>query len=115
MARRRENALDWGWKKSDWGLEPVTSEQEPIPRVLLNIILCGCTTQCSNACGCRKAGLKYSILCKLCCSETCTNVNVDAEDSDEDDEDDYNDLPTMVPYIELRHQKKGARHDPDNC
>ena len=53
-----KNALNWGWKERNVVLKSMTTDQEPIPRILLDIVFCGCTTNCSRACGCRNAGLK---------------------------------------------------------
>ena len=96
-----KNALNWGWKERNGVLEPMTTDQEPIPRILLDIVSCGCTTNCSRACGCRNAGLKCSVLCKICCGETCTNAKEDVEDSNDEDYEVDDEFPAMVPLPRL--------------
>ncbi|KYN08445.1 hypothetical protein ALC62_00577 [Cyphomyrmex costatus] len=55
---------EWGWKRSNNVLEPVCTKSEPAPPELLKIVACKCKERCGAACGCRKAGLKCSPICK---------------------------------------------------
>ncbi|GBM99714.1 hypothetical protein AVEN_188198-1 [Araneus ventricosus] len=64
-------------------------ERDAAPESLLKIISCNCKKGCKNACGCRKAGLKFSSLCICSLGEACENVsdiNL-LEDSIEDEQD----------------------------
>ncbi|GBM60634.1 hypothetical protein AVEN_271422-1 [Araneus ventricosus] len=48
---------------------------------------CTCKKVCTNACGCRKAGLHCSLLCKHCIGQSCENpmpVILDNESEDGD-------------------------------
>ena len=90
------------------------TEDELIPRVLIEILSCGCTKKCGNACGCRKAGLKCSILCKICLRETCTNsreqVLVDALEDDNDD--DFRTI--MLPLSRTELKKRRVSESPED-
>nr|CAI5840124.1 unnamed protein product [Callosobruchus analis] len=71
---------------------PRNITKDPGPAELLKLILCACGTPCRAACGCRKAGLKCTVLCKHCAGETCENVQqsptiCENDDSDSDDDD----------------------------
>ncbi|KAG5898818.1 hypothetical protein JTB14_018778 [Gonioctena quinquepunctata] len=79
------NATEWGWRKTNRGLEPVATTADPAPELLLNTISCKCKTTCGKMCGCRKSGLKCSVLCHNCNGETCENVVSIRELLDEDD------------------------------
>lgn len=112
---KETNALDWGWKRSNRGLEPITCEKEPIPETLLNMISCSCKKKCEGACGCRKAGIKCSILCRSCLGETCNNKPDPDEDADNDEDDNSDDeLPTMVdiPGLQRKTTKRKTRQTP---
>lgn len=80
-----QNAEQWGWKRSKNGLIPVTTLEPPAPETLLKLISCKCKKGCERACGCRKAGLKCSVICTNC-SGTCDNSQVPSQDSDEEEE-----------------------------
>lgn len=57
------NPLEWGWQRNKHGLTPVTIRKDPAPQSLLKLISCKCKTTCG---GCRKMGLKCSIICGTC-------------------------------------------------
>ncbi|KMQ85933.1 hypothetical protein RF55_15251 [Lasius niger] len=80
-----KNAEQWGWKKSENGLNPVTTLQPPAPETLLKLIFCKCKKGCRGACGCRKAGLKCSIIC-MNCNGACDNIQDRLQDSDKEEE-----------------------------
>lgn len=65
---------EWGWKRTVNGLLPVTTEKPAAPPALLKIISCNCQSGCKGNCGCRKHGLKCSIICSYCEGKTCSNV-----------------------------------------
>lgn len=58
----------WGWKFiENYGLVPETTAADLVPKELMAIISCSCTTGCSTAkCGCKKMGMYCSVLCKNC-------------------------------------------------
>jgi hypothetical protein len=61
-----KDPTEWGWIRSQRGLSPLKTMRDPAPVTILKLISCGCIKGCGNACGCRKAGLKCSILCAFC-------------------------------------------------
>ncbi|GBL66152.1 hypothetical protein AVEN_141576-1 [Araneus ventricosus] len=63
----------------------LTTLEPPAPETLLKLISCKCKKGCQKACGCRKAGLKCSVICTNC-SGTCDNSQVPSHDSDEEEE-----------------------------
>lgn len=75
---------DWGWKRTAHGLIPISMSQEIAPKNLLKAIRCRCMSRnCTNACGCRKAGLKCSVLCD-CDEEKCANkINIEISEPDD--------------------------------
>lgn len=83
----KKNPEVWGWKKNKNGLTPITTLKEPAPKKLLKLISCKCKKGCQSACGCRKAGLKCSIVC-IYCNGSCQNVQEILYDSDNEEETD---------------------------
>lgn len=72
-----ENFLEpteWGWELKENFYEPLKMTQQPGPPNIMQLIFCGCKTNCGNACGCRKQGLNCNIACKNCMGTSCTNV-----------------------------------------
>ena len=89
---RSKNAEEWGWKRSKIGLTLITTTKDLIPQVLLKFISYKCKKGCGQACGCRKIGLKCSIIYAFCNGVSCQNVlevlsDFDDEDDDNDDEE----------------------------
>jgi len=68
-----KNPEDWGWTFQNNILLPVTTLKAPAPDQLLKCISCSCKKGCGKNCGCRKAGLKCSIICGHCKGQWCTN------------------------------------------
>ncbi|KYN17594.1 hypothetical protein ALC57_10109, partial [Trachymyrmex cornetzi] len=87
---------EYGWRKTKQGLEPVINNAQAVLQELLKIIACKCKRKSGGACGCRKAGLKCSMICKNCDGETCDNVVFD-DDVDYDDSDD--DVSPTLTYV----------------
>ena len=80
-------AEKWGWEFKNNILQPVLTTLDPAPESLLKLITCSCTKPCSKACGCIKAGLKCSTICKHCSENDCTNFKTVVEEfSDEEEE-----------------------------
>ncbi|KAL8598844.1 hypothetical protein ACOMHN_015423 [Nucella lapillus] len=75
LGNSKLNELDWGWKKVDNRLVPVTTDLPPAPAHILSIIRCGCKTGCdTNQCTCRKHGLDCSPACARCSGVHCSNT-----------------------------------------
>lgn len=82
-----KKAEEWGWKKTQTGITPITTLKDPAPKTLLTFLSCKCKTNCGKACGCRKAGLKCSIICGFCNGKSCENViQATLEEFDQDDD-----------------------------
>lgn len=80
--------LLWGWQSSKFGLDSVPTCKEPAPQSFLSIIFCKCNKWCAGGCGCRKAGIKCSLICANCKGNSCTNSlqpdEIDEPNVDED-------------------------------
>lgn len=62
-----------GWQLVNGQLKPVLLTSEPVPESCINLISCGCTEKCvTRRCGCRKAEMPCTGLCK--CSGQCFNA-----------------------------------------
>lgn len=79
---------EWGWCKSYAGLQPIPTAAAPAPAELLKIISCKCAKGCTGACGCRKAGIKCSVICH-CSGEGCANAVTISEILQNDMEDNF--------------------------
>ena len=56
---------DWGWKKVENEVVPITTDLPAAPKDILQIIRCSCKTGCSSyQCSCRK----NEMLCSDCCN-----------------------------------------------
>ena len=77
-----------GWKLTENGYYPITSDLPPAPEELLKIVRCNCTTDYSNIrCSCQKHGLKCTLACGQCRGSACSNAGiVQVEDDDEMDD-----------------------------
>ncbi len=75
------NDLDpqqWGWKREGNMLVPVMTDLTPAPENLLKFVRCKCKLSSrnpcgTNACSCRKNGLKCVSACGDCRGEGCYN------------------------------------------
>lgn len=94
--------LLWGWQASKFGLDPVPSSKEPAPKALLSTIFCKCTKGCAGGCGCRKTGMKCSLICANCKGNSCTNSPLPNKDDEHFDEDldCTNDMSESTDYEE---------------
>ena len=95
------NPMEWGWTVANDRLVPVTTDLQPAPDDLLNVITCKCkvTTKkpCSSQlCSCRKHGLPCLASCKYCCGEDCENAAhvVPADQVCDDVEENHSDKDT---------------------
>jgi len=85
----------WGWRRTPLGLEPIMTTQDPAPPAVLQSISCKCKRKCGTACGCRKAGLKCSVICEHCSGESCTNIAQLQQVLEDDDDCDDNEFPPV--------------------
>lgn len=68
------NPEDWGWQLVDNQYLPKLTDKAPAPTELLNVIYCGCKTQCdTKRCTCRQHGLFCSDVCSHCRGTSCNN------------------------------------------
>ncbi|CAI6354265.1 unnamed protein product [Macrosiphum euphorbiae] len=80
------NPLDWGWEKVDKKIIPIFTKKPPATDSLLSVISCACTKSCEKNCGCKKAGMRCSIICKNCQGTSCLNQQLICDDDDDDDD-----------------------------
>ena len=79
---------DWGWKVSNYQVFPVATDLPPAPELLLQLIRCNCSSDCSSMrCSCRKNSMQCSPACGQCKESSCTNslntVDYESEDSED--------------------------------
>lgn len=92
---------EWGWKLSNGVYVPITSDMEPAPPELLDIIKCKCKLEsgrlpCSSlVCSCRKHGLPCISACKNCIGELCTNLREQSVPVIDPFDEGYEDEPTV--------------------
>ncbi|GBN74495.1 hypothetical protein AVEN_221197-1, partial [Araneus ventricosus] len=101
-----KDPLKWGWMHTPSSLFPKKSEKDPAPESLLQCISCTCKKGCTNACGCRNAGLHCSLLCKHCIGQSCENpmpviLDNESEEGDAPAPIDMVDEQLECEYIEL--------------
>lgn len=100
-------ANNYGWQKTDNGLQPIHTLEPLYPAEILTKISCTCAGNCSNKCGCRKHGLKCSKLCVNCHGDTCENVlQISTDENFENDEwnneeSDINDMNNFIMCDEI--------------
>ena len=69
------NPSECGWQLVNGQLQPVLLTSEPVPESCINLISCGCIEMfVTRRCGCCKAEMPYTGLCK--CSKQCFNANI---------------------------------------
>lgn len=115
------NQLDpeqWGWMKTETMYLPVRTTEKLAPENLLKLVHCTCTSDCSNRCGCRKAGLPCSSFCKHCKGEHCGNgdkqivddndeKSYDANKEDSDSSDQYSHYALFIEkFVESLNQEQ---------
>lgn len=80
----RSNVLppeEWGWKKTVNCLLPILNTEPPAPASILKLITCACKEGCGRRCGCVKADLRCTTMCKNCRGQSCVNVvEIDIEE-----------------------------------
>lgn len=91
--------LQYGWKRTFEGIVAIPTTLEAAAPELLKLISCNCQKGCQKSnCGCRKAGLKCSVICGFCGGESCSNIEARLDDDEENvlDDIDY----TQTPHSE---------------
>jgi hypothetical protein len=90
------NSIDWGWEKYGNTIRTIFTKKPPTSKSLLTVISCAYTKMCKQNCGCRKAGMKCSVICKHYQGLTCLNSaliiykeEVIFEETLEDEEDNH--------------------------
>lgn len=92
----------WGWQLTPQGLVPKMMNQEAAPSQLLQIISCNCRKGCGNACSCKKAGLKCSIVCGQCSGQSCENIpeiTIDFDEQTLDLDESFDDEELSLPRL----------------
>ena len=68
------NPEEWGWDIVDGRYLPKQTDKAPAPPELLNMIYCGCKTQCdTKSSTCRRHGLFCADAYTYCTGTTCKN------------------------------------------
>lgn len=88
---REKDPEQYGWQKRENGLDAIRTTSEAAPDDILRSISCKCKKGCTGACGCRKIGLKCSVLCLHCNGTACENIPDLVVDSDPEDIKDADD------------------------
>lgn len=110
---KHKDPEDWGWKKKDRIFAPVPFTEDPAPPALLKLISCRCMSKCGAACGCRKAGLKCSMICSKCSGESCENIEeVPILDGDDEEESTTNLKIYVEENSEFEKNKPGPSKRP---
>ncbi|KAJ8875231.1 hypothetical protein PR048_023126 [Dryococelus australis] len=82
------DATKFGWENVGGELLPISTDIEPVPDTLLNIIRCACKTSicdpCSRNCKSKSYGLPFSEVCKNCMGKNCTNIKEPHEEAEQD-------------------------------
>ena len=86
---------DWGWRLEGNSLVPITTDKEPAPEELLNVIRCNCRLTSKNPCGgkqcsCRANGLNCVAACGDCRGtdcQNCTQPELTEDDQNENDDE----------------------------
>ncbi len=77
--------LDNGWEQAvDGEIVPTKCLELPAPEAVLELIKCGCRTQCSHNCSCIKNTLPCTALCKCRDCENTVDYTISDEDAHED-------------------------------
>lgn len=88
--------------------------KDPAPEVLLKFISCKCKKGCDRACGCRKVGLKCSIICVFCNGVSCKNIPEVLSDFDDEDEEtpEINQFLIIEMRDEIEEKEKNSQDEP---
>lgn len=89
----------YGWQKTRHGLDAVRATSEAAPDTILKSISCKCKKGCAGACGCRKTGLKCSVLCLYCNGTACENIPDLVADSDPEDPYEVDDVLDSLEWV----------------
>lgn len=106
------NVTKWGWKEvGDNDLKllmPRLTDASLVPDELLKKISCNCKGDCSSSrCGCRKHGVKCTVLCIKCRdSNNCVNVEEICEELSDSEDNDF-----QLPSVCLTSENKEAEDE----
>ena len=87
---------EWGWKVDGSTLSTVMTDKAPAPEKLLKFVRCKCKLSSrnpcgSNACTCKKNGMKCVTACGDCRGDGCKNAeDILLEENALDDDDSMN-------------------------
>ena len=73
-------ATNWGWIKNECTLYPVLTDKAIAPDNLLELISCGCKSNCTGNCGCRNISMNCTTMCKECHGRKCSNIPKEGDD-----------------------------------
>lgn len=76
-----------GWVLKDGNYVPVLCLALPAPEAVIELVKCGCKSECAGRCGCLRNGLPCTPLCK-CGGSDCSNTTRAAEAFDDGDEEE---------------------------
>lgn len=93
--------LQWGWKISKPGLQPIPTTKEAAPEELLKTICCACSKGYHGGRTCRKNGMKCTTICKFCKGHSCTNSQDPFFDSGECD----------IDFDDIMEEQRGDLYD----
>ena len=76
---------EWGEGGLQLQRRQLLPDISPVPEELLNVIRCGCTTDCSShRCSCRKVGLSCTTACEQCRGTSCLNSMLPMDEEEEE-------------------------------
>ena len=80
---------EWGWRKEDNFLTPITTDKPIAPEHLLKFIRCKCKKDTKNPCGsnrcsCKKYGLACVAACGDCRGQHCHNSSSGVIENDDE-------------------------------
>jgi len=85
---------EWGWQLQNKKFVPITTDQQPAPDELLQVIRCRCKTTSNNTCGtnlcsCRRNGLPCLSACSNCHGSECNNCEKASEENDSSSDEQF--------------------------
>ncbi|CAH0390896.1 unnamed protein product [Bemisia tabaci] len=92
----KNDPCNWDWKATKNGLTPITTLDSPAPENILKLIACKCKKGCRKTCGCRKNGLRCTILCQMC-NQSSDNFQMEHTLQGEEEEG-YVDEPEIMTF-----------------
>lgn len=107
-----------GWKLDNGRLVPIRTSLPPAPDSVLKMISCNCTKGCGPACGCRKSGLRCTMICGNCHGQSCFNAIPVDEEIEENNDNGHEDEDITAVYddttFDLENGSPSSFMDDDN-